>query len=614
MSHFTASYAAAEPLAPPPPWLISRPLQDDVLDAPFSPSEIQHQLRRAKKSAPGSDKLTYGDWKWADPEAAILCTIFNICRAAGRVPSDWKRSTVTLLPKGGDGSIVRNWRPICLQNTIYKLYSASIARRIADWAISSNAILPSQKGFLPYDGCAEHSFILRSILNDSRRARRNVLIAWLDLRDAFGSVSHDLMLLMMSRLGLVGKTLTVVADIYRGSTIAIKTGKNSLTPDIPQQRGVKQGCPLSPLLFNIAMEGMLRHLATCPHGYRIGEGVNINHLAYADDVCILAGSRMQGQVLLERCTDFTAWASLCAVNNVSPTYVDPTPLHLGDDPIPALTWHQRYKYLGCPVGAGSTQDLSSIKDSLLRDTEILMTSQLAEWQKLDTYRRFLFPRLSYVLKIFFPGSSWCHRLDTGTRKWLKKAVSIPFRACSSFLYTPQALGGLGVPCIEDEMHIARVAQSVKFLGLRDMHRFSIATGGRGHHIVLGDIVLVHDEAYPRTYWRLGKVERLIKGHDEQIRAAVVPVASRSGTTTLKGPVQLLYPLELNHADHEKKESEPLRRGAEQQDVLRRLPRLGGGDQAEDQGSHSISMNQTLKLASCHEPIGGVPELNNCIFE
>ena len=72
-----------------------------------------------------------------------------------------------------------------------------------------------------------------------------------------------------------------------------------------------------------------------------------------------------------------------------------------------------------------------------------------------------------------------------------------------------------------------------------MHRFSIATGGRGRHNALGDIVLVHDEAYPRTYWRLGKVERLIKGRDEQIRAAVVPVASRSGTTTLKRPVQLL---------------------------------------------------------------------------
>lgn len=99
---------------------------------------------------------------------------------------------MTLLVKGGDGSIVRNWRPICLQNTIYKLYSGAIARRIADWAISSNAILPTQKGFLPYDWCVKHSFILRSLINDSRRNKRNILLAWLDLRDAFSSVSHEL--------------------------------------------------------------------------------------------------------------------------------------------------------------------------------------------------------------------------------------------------------------------------------------------------------------------------------------------------------------------------------------------------------------------------------------
>ncbi|KAL5510054.1 hypothetical protein EMCRGX_G005524 [Ephydatia muelleri] len=221
------------------------------------------------------------------------------------------------------------------------------------------------------------------------------------------------------------------------------------------------------------MEGLLRHLTSCPYGYRLSDNITINHLAYADDICVLAGSRMQGQALLDRCVEFTSWAgltfnakkcgSLCAVNNVSPVYVDPTPLHLSNDAIPALTWRQRYKYLGCPVGAGSSHDLTSIKDSLLRDCEQIMKSQLAEWQKLDAYRRFLSPRLTYVMKIFFPGSSWCRKLDTGTRKWLKKAVCLPSRACSSFLYTPQSLGGLGVPCFEDEMHVARVAQSFKFL-------------------------------------------------------------------------------------------------------------------------------------------------------
>ena len=453
--------------------LVSLDSHEDVLATPFTPYEVLHQLQRAKKTAPGSDKLTYANWKWADPEGVTLATIFNICRGAGRIPPDWKGSTVTLLPKGGDPMAVRNWRPICLQKTIYKLYSAAIARRIADWAITAGSILPSQKGFLPYDGCAEHSFVLRSALNDSRRRKRNIVLAWLDLRDAFGSVSHDLLLLMMSRLGLTGKTIDIVTDIHTDATVAIKTGRDSYTANVAQRRGVKQGCPLSPLLFNIALEGLLRHLKSCSYGFPISGTVLLNHLAYADDVCILAGSRMQAQALLDRCLQFTTWAgltfnpqkcgTLCSMNAVSPTYVDPEPFHLGAAPLPALTWRQRYKYLGCPVGAGSSIDMSAISASYLRDCEVIMSSHLAEWQKLDAYRRFIFPRLQYVFRVFFPGSSWCKQMDMRARKWLKKAVRLPLRSCTEFLYTPQALGGLGVPNCEDDMHVARVAQAFKFL-------------------------------------------------------------------------------------------------------------------------------------------------------
>ncbi|KAL5509946.1 hypothetical protein EMCRGX_G005397 [Ephydatia muelleri] len=306
IAHFSATYAPPQPISEPPPWLVALDSQEDVLATPFTPSEVLHQMQRAKKSAPGSDKLTYANWKWADPEGVTLAAVFNICREAGHIPPDWKGSTVTLLPKGGDPTVVRNWRPICLQKTIYKLYSAAIARRIADWAMTSGSILPTQKGFLPYDGCAEHSFVLRSALNDSRRRKRNVVLAWLDLRDAFGSVSHELLLLMMSRLGLTGKTIDVVNDIYKDATVAINTGRDTYTTDIAQSRGVKQGCPLSPLLFNIALEGLLRHLGSCNHGYSISNSVLLNHLAYAGDVCILAGSRMQAQALLDRKIDTRA--------------------------------------------------------------------------------------------------------------------------------------------------------------------------------------------------------------------------------------------------------------------------------------------------------------------
>ena len=266
--------------------------------------------------------------------------------------------------------------------------------------------------------------------------------------------------------------LQIVRDIYSNSTVAVRTGKDSFTSAILQNRGVKQGCPLSPILFNIVLEGLLKHLNTSKAGYTLA-GYTINSLAYADDLCVMAKSKDDTQGLLDWCKEFTEWAgltinvkkcgSLCLVNEASRIYVDNlfTP-RLGTEVIPALSWEERYKYLGCPVGAYRTPAnvLDDLREGLLRDCGIVFTSQLAEWQKLDAYRRFLFPRLSFVMKVVFPGTVWCRKLDTAIRCIIKRGLRLPPRTCTKYLYL--SLGGMGIPSIEDESHVARSAQAFKF--------------------------------------------------------------------------------------------------------------------------------------------------------
>ena len=157
-----------------------------------------------KNTAPGIDGLSYSNWRWVDLKGLILAGIYNICRTNSRVPSSWKHSTVTLIHRGGEPAEMQNWRPISLQLTIYKLCAAIIARRIPSWATATSSFSPAQKGYLAFDGCAEHNFLLRSMLTDSRRRRRNLVLTWLDIREAFPSVSHHLMLFLMERLGLFG--------------------------------------------------------------------------------------------------------------------------------------------------------------------------------------------------------------------------------------------------------------------------------------------------------------------------------------------------------------------------------------------------------------------------
>ena len=152
-----------------------------------------------------------------------------------------------------------------------------------------------------------------------------------------------------------------MCDIYTNASIAIRTGRDSYTPPIFQRRGVKHGCPLSPILFNIVLEGLLRHLSSCDAGYTLA-GYKMNSLAYADDICLAASSKEETQHLLDRCMEYVKWAgfafntkkcgSLCLVNQASPIFVDHLyPPRLDTDVIPALSWEDRYKYLGCPTGA-----------------------------------------------------------------------------------------------------------------------------------------------------------------------------------------------------------------------------------------------------------------------
>ena len=108
-------------------------------------------------------------------------------------------------------------------------------------------------------------------------------------------------------------------------------------------------------------------------------------------------------------------------------------------------------------------------------------------------------------------------------------------------------------------HFWRRWRQEYLLELRECHRYS-----KGKESVsaveVGDIVLLHDDALPRSFWKLARVQELITGRDGRTRGAVIKVPASNGKiTTLRRPLQLLYPLEIKCQDHyevEEESSEP----------------------------------------------------------
>ena len=311
--HFKGKLAAPlgiDPNAPPPYQLWTNTTPQDVMAPIITPEEVKKTLQAMDlSSAPGPDRIQFGTWKHLDPKQEIVTTILNTCRANGKIPPAWKVSSTILIHKGDDPATLDNWRPIALQNTLYRVYAAIIAKRISTWAIQMGVMSASQKGFLPTDGCLEHNHLMKSVLQDSRRMRRPAYLAYLDLKDAYGSVPHEILFKTMETAGLEGSTLGIVKDFYQDTTTTIRT-KSSTTDPISINRGVKQGCPLSPILFNLVMEVLIRAAEGVPGaGYRVADTV-IRSLAYADDLCVLAPSPVLLQEVLDKLHTASGWAGL----------------------------------------------------------------------------------------------------------------------------------------------------------------------------------------------------------------------------------------------------------------------------------------------------------------
>ncbi|GFS88606.1 retrovirus-related Pol polyprotein from type-2 retrotransposable element R2DM, partial [Nephila pilipes] len=221
-SHFTESWAPPSVQHTFPD--CSPPTLPPVLELLHSDA-IASCLQSFENSAPGPDRLSYQHWKSIDPRCIIISKIFNICIKFKDVPSSWKHSTCILIPKKGDVSSILNWRPITLSNSIYKLFSKCLARRLQDWCGMHDIISPCQKGFTPFDGVVEHNFVIGQHLEAARRSHTESFLVWLDISNAFGSIPHNILFSAMSSVGIDQDFIHLIQKLYSNSSTKIITNQ-----------------------------------------------------------------------------------------------------------------------------------------------------------------------------------------------------------------------------------------------------------------------------------------------------------------------------------------------------------------------------------------------------
>ena len=162
-----------------------------------------------------------------------------------------------------------------------------------------NRELPDvQAGFRKGRGTRDQIANIRWIIKKAREFQKNIYLCFIDYAKAFDCVDHNELWKILKEMGIPDHLTCLLRNLYAGQEATVRTGHGT-TDWFQVGEGVRQGCILSPCLFNLYAEYIIRNagLEETQAGIKIA-GRNINNLRYADDTSLMAESEEELKSLL----------------------------------------------------------------------------------------------------------------------------------------------------------------------------------------------------------------------------------------------------------------------------------------------------------------------------
>lgn len=427
---------------------------NSFLTAPISSLEVVSSLKRVKpRSSPGPDGIRKKHLRWYDSKGVKLAALFNEWLVCGDIPTIFKRSRTTLIPKSLDISLapsIKHWRPITLSSLILRIFTRILSNRL-EMACPPH---PRQRGFIESPGCSENLTVIDGLIKLAKRKRRPLAGAFVDMAKAFDTVPHRLIEASLKRRGLDVTIINLIINMYKGSNSRI-TAADGRTAKIFLRLGVKQGDPLSPILFNLSIDPLLYALDEYGKGIEVGSDFTVTSLAYADDLLILSDS-WEGMKRNLEIVDL--FSEQCGIRtNPSKTHAfllsrvgnkialnDCSPWELGGAAVHMIPPLGTARYLGVDISPLKGVSAPNCATQLRDWTKRIDESRLKPSQKMTLLREYTIPRLQYSLDFAGASITSLFEYDRIIRKFTKKWLHLGHHTTDGLLYSAAKDGGLSL--------------------------------------------------------------------------------------------------------------------------------------------------------------------------
>ncbi|MEE8114299.1 MAG: reverse transcriptase family protein, partial [Nitrososphaerales archaeon] len=226
------------------------------LERPITLDELGTALHGlAIGKAPGLDGLTTEFYKkfWHLLGPELLNTLNASCQL-GELPQSCRRALLTLIPKKGDMLRIENWRPISLLCTDYKIFSKALASRLTPYL--SSLLKEDQCYCVPKRSIYDNISLVRDIIELCKENPKDLGVLLLDQEKAFDRVDHRYLFEVLERFGLGSTFISYIKILYNNIYSVLKIN-NELVAPLSINKGLRQGCPLSRLLYALSIEPLL---------------------------------------------------------------------------------------------------------------------------------------------------------------------------------------------------------------------------------------------------------------------------------------------------------------------------------------------------------------------
>ena len=238
-------------------------------------------------------------------QPALLIKLFNNIFNLNAKIEQWTFAMITPIFKNGSKMDPSNYRGISLLSCLGKLFTAILNQRLLKYVVENNILKAEQLGFLAGNRTSDAHIILHTLIQSYCHNRgKKIFACFVDFKKAFDTVPREILFRKLLSHGISGKIFNILKTMYTNDNCCIRLG-NKITDTFQVNQGVKQGCILSPLLFNIFLSDLVPRTNNddCKP-LKVSDSKNISCILWADDLILLSETEEGFQNMLQNLSKY----------------------------------------------------------------------------------------------------------------------------------------------------------------------------------------------------------------------------------------------------------------------------------------------------------------------